>query len=223
MREYLQQICDVILDRTAVELLGAIVVALVASLAMSGIYALVRRKVSDATALVAGMVLLASLACMAVSASHIAHARRAAMGRLGGPLSRYGPPRDRPMLGPPMESFLSLWITKMADTDRDGLVSADEASVAAARFVREAGAEGEEAVNREALTEAIRQNLFPQSPGTPGGPPGAYPHGGPEGGPPLDAPYSGPPPAAREAPERSEAGPKAAPGDPEADGPGVVE
>src|SRR3954447_13250452 len=79
MQRYVNSTIDVMLDRSADELIGGILVALLLSLAVAGAFALLRRKISDATTLITCLALAANLAGMALAAGFVVGAVRQGM------------------------------------------------------------------------------------------------------------------------------------------------
>ncbi len=70
--EYLNSVGDAVVDRSLQELIGAIMVALALALAMAGLYALGRRKVSDSAMLVTCLTIISSVASMALTGGYLA-------------------------------------------------------------------------------------------------------------------------------------------------------
>ncbi len=108
---------------------------------------------------------------------------------------RMGPPGS---LGPRASAILAY-----ADANKDGKLTADEASAAATKFVAAIQSGGDGSVGPDALARAMGMPSRPNrgggrpdanrpagddNPGGPGGPPGGGPPGGPGGGPPGGGP-----------------------------------
>jgi hypothetical protein len=158
MERYLQSIFNVVVDRSAESLIGAVLIALVLALVVAGVYALLHRKVSDPTVLLTCLVMAANVAAMMVAGGYVRTASMR-MGRPGvrsiGVEPRFPPGGfgGGPGRGPGMASR----ILDGADSDGDGRLSAAEASEGVDRFMREAG--HGEPLDEEALREAIRERL----------------------------------------------------------------
>jgi hypothetical protein len=156
MQRYVNSTIDVILDRTADELIGGVLVALLLSLALAGAFALLRRKISDATTLITCLALAANLAGMTLAAGFVRGEGRQGM-RLN--------PGFRPGVPPPAVvgdrgASLARAIFARADADGDGLLSPEEAAGAAERFVKRAEAIEGGALNEGLLRSALRRHML---------------------------------------------------------------
>jgi hypothetical protein len=173
MADYFESLGNAVVDRSPDELVGAVMVALALSLAFAGIYFVGRRKVSGAmlTPMIALMI-VANLTSMAVAAGYLLHVKAN-----GGYLPADKTPGAKGPPGPMLVDF----IFQGADSNHDGLLSSEEASLAAAELVRNADPSGKGLIDARTLEHAL---------------PGAGFHGrGPAGHPmpPFGAPPPGPP------------------------------
>jgi hypothetical protein len=142
---------DVVADSSAQELVGALVIAMTVSLVMTGVYRLVRRKVSDPLVLMCGLMILASAASMALSSGHV-YVRYAK--------ARNGPGRTPGFFASQAgRGMLVRRVFEAADTDGNGRLSQDEASRAAALFVQSLDEGGEGRVDEAAVRNALRDRL----------------------------------------------------------------
>lgn len=149
MKSYLAPLLDVVSDRSPDELIGALLIALALSLAMTGVYGLARRKAHDPRILICALMTLVSIASMTLAVGYVA----SASGR-GGPDGVLGF-----LASPPGRVMLVRRIFEAADTDGDCLLSQDEASHAAAHFVRSLDASGIGGVDEESVRDALRYHL----------------------------------------------------------------
>src|SRR5262249_13986991 len=149
---------DVILDRTAEELIGGILVALLLSLILAGAFALLRKKITDATTLITCLALLVNLVGMTVAAGYVRNAARQGM-RMNQGL-RSGVPGP-PMVLPDRTGPRARAIFEKADTNGDGQLSSGEAAVAADAFVKGSEAVEGGPLNEAQLRAALRRNMGP--------------------------------------------------------------
>ncbi len=197
MRPYLETALNVALDRSPQEWIGGIMAALCLALVLAGAHMACRRWLKpqdDATPLV-GLAMVAIFAGMAIAAVDVQMKLRGT----AGPSPDARPP-DRPSFRGPWQGGSSTRMANLvfegADADGDGLLSAEEAAVAAAKFIEEADVDGEGAIDREALITIIRERMR-QSFGLPApfvGPPA--PLVGPPA-PPVGPAHATPPPTSR--------------------------
>ena len=153
MREYLQSMTDVLIDRSIEELVGAMMIALVLALVLAGFYALARRKMNDSPMLMIGLLLFASIMSMALAAGYIANDRQAFMPVPGSPPSTARRPPSGFHAGPGGAPGRSpgLRIVMAADADNDGRLSPEEA----AQFVLTADSSGRGSVDPRDLDNAF--------------------------------------------------------------------
>lgn len=156
MDRYLESTVNMILDRSPEGLIGAILIALVLSLVVAGLYTLLHRRVSDASVLLTCLVLAANVAAMTIAGGYIQFARKGAGRSGGGPAFRDG--RFLPGAGPRGPGMAGR-ILIAADANNDGVLSAEEATAAATRFVEEVG--HGKPIDEETLRGAIRERLAP--------------------------------------------------------------
>ncbi len=157
MDRYMKSVYDVILDRSPEGLIGAILIALVLSLVVAGVFALLRTRVSDASVLLTCLVLTANVLAMTLAAGYVQFA--SSRGR--GLDSRAASREDRFLPGAVWRGpGLASRILAAADSNGDRLLSHDEAVAFTERFYRETG--NGHPVDEETLRNAIREWLsFP--------------------------------------------------------------
>jgi hypothetical protein len=146
MYEFFSSLANALVDRSADELIAAVIVALGISLAFAGLDFLGRRKVRDARMPMIVVMIGANLVSMAFAAGYFVHLRR----------SRANSARERTEREPNRPFFVLVESTfRNADKNHDGLLSSEEASVAAAEFVRNADATGRGMIDAASLENAI--------------------------------------------------------------------
>lgn len=174
MLSFFTSVQNMVIDRSTDELIGALMVALGLSLTMTGIYALGRRKVSDASVLMSVLMLLANAASMALAAGYVFHAERGGVvvaqrgasqpmawqptpygphhGPYAGPRGLWTYPSGFHREGPPPPQ-----IFEAADTDHDGRLTPEEAAL----FVEKADTKGEGSVDRKDFAIALGHRIPP--------------------------------------------------------------
>jgi hypothetical protein len=165
MNHFFQSLANVVLDRSADELIGAVLIALCLSLAFAGIDFLARRKNRDGRTLLIGLMIGANLSSMAIAAGYLTHIRR----------SRATLPVERPQAQTRPYVALVDSIFRTADENRDGFLSSEEAATGAAEFVRRADPTGKGLIDPPSLEQAM-----PSSGSYRGRRPGGAPFGGPQ-------------------------------------------
>jgi hypothetical protein len=160
MTGYFHAVLEIVADRSPDELVGALLVALVVSLVMTGLYGLVRKKVNDPLILMCSLMIVVSVASMATSAGYLRHAAQRKRGNVP-PGAAYQPV---PAYG--RGSQLARRIFEAADTNGDGKLSESEASKSAALFVQTLDPSGKGLVDEDTVRTAIRERLS-LPPGTP--------------------------------------------------------
>lgn len=163
MLQYWEAVQNALIDRSAQELIGAMAVALILSLIVTGLYNLGRRKIQDGVMLMTVLVLLACVVAMTLTAGFFTRRRDGSLRRTGPAAGFYG----HPWAEPDRASMLAQWLLERADRDRDGRLSEEEAAGAAARFIREGNTEGTGPLNLEGLTYALRTNSIVPPPAWP--------------------------------------------------------
>jgi hypothetical protein len=191
--EYLNLLGNAIVDRSPEELIGAVAIALTISLAMAGIYCIGRRKITENLMPMIVLMIVANLVSMAVGAGHFHHARK----KIG--YVEHEPIR-RPPNGPGgSNEFMVEWIFREADRNHDRQISGEEASLAAAEFLRRVDASGKGTINPRTLDRALQGLMFygrfPHHPPSPFQHPGLPPpeFSGPGSPPDRSLPRIGPP------------------------------
>ena len=151
MYDFFSSLANAVVDRSADELIGAVIVALGISLFFAGLDFVGRRKVRDARMPMIVVMIGANLASMAFAAGyliHIKHSRSTSAGER----TEYASDRPYDVL---VESTF-----RNADRNHDGLLSSEEAAVAAAEFVRNADATGKGLMDPPTLEHAITASGF---------------------------------------------------------------
>jgi hypothetical protein len=152
--EYLNLLGNAIIDRSPEELIGAVAIALTISLAMAGLYCIGRRKITENLLPMIVLMIVANLVSMAVGMGYfrVAHKR---MGYVEQEFQRRPP-------GVPGGSaeVAARWIFRTADSDHDGRLSEEEASLAAADFVRRMDPSGQGSINLRSLDTALQAAMF---------------------------------------------------------------
>lgn len=218
---FVKSVGDVVFERTSEELIGAVFVAVVLGLVMAGLFALWRRKVSDATTLFVGLTLVANVACMTLAVGYVRYVEtKDADSPKGAPpawppggFASFATPVGNAPCGPwgatsgpwPSLGFLVVMAT---DADRDGRLTPDEI----ARFVQEADKHGKGSVDFNDIdTQIRRRHGAPPDPAGISPPPDVSREATPTPPGPGDAPTAGPAPAPGDA---GEAGSPVVPGSP---------
>ncbi len=168
------------MELTADDMISAIMIGLVLAMALTGVYAVARRKASENLTFMVGLMILASSASMALAFGHarykqetIAYTNQVKDNRLvpAGPHPNT-PGHRGPPGGPEIGHFLAERFVGSADLDGDGQLSPEEAARTAERLVREE-VEGETgSIDVEALGRALNRRSGRPNHFGPGGPPG---------------------------------------------------
>jgi hypothetical protein len=146
--DFFSSIGNVVVDRTPDELITAVIAALVLSLAMAGLYWIGRRDLRENLMPIVGLMIVANLLSMAVSAGYVARVKRKPVQSNNIGRGPHGAPAG-------LEAAWTDAIFRTADLNRDGLLSDDEASYAARQFVRSADSSGKGAIDPRSLGRAI--------------------------------------------------------------------
>jgi hypothetical protein len=152
--EYLNLLGNAIIDRSPEELIGAVAIALTISLAMAGLYCIGRRKITENLLPMIVLMIVANLVSMAVGAGHFQHARK-----------KTGYVEHEPIRRPPVgpggsNEFMVEWIFREADRNRDWRISEEEASLAAANFLRKADVSGKGSIDPRTLDRVLQGLMF---------------------------------------------------------------
>jgi len=153
MQDFLKALGNVIVDRTADELIGAVMFALGLSLAFAGLDFISRRKARENRLPMIVVMIGANLASMAFAAGYIVYHRKA---RGVSAAERNQMASFRP------ESVLAESIFRATDKNNDGLLSSEEAAVAAAEFVRRSAPTGNGSIDAPTLERALQPGGFPR-------------------------------------------------------------
>lgn len=164
--KYLSAISDAVLDRSANELIGAVLLAVVVALIIAGLHALFRRKVSEPSTLVGGLTIVANIVCMVVAVGYVEALRKpwaTSQGSVASPANRHrGPgfgahgPRHGPAFGFWSPGFQ---MVTAADTDRNGRLTEEEV----AQLVQEADRDGDGSVDSRDIDNFLRSRMKPPS------------------------------------------------------------
>jgi hypothetical protein len=177
---FLEAVSGAVVDRPIDELIGALLVATVVAIVMTGLYALGRRRVSNPPVLVGGLVLASGVLCMTLTAGYIEY-RAPNLSTTG--WAPVQPPRpgwppnngpDRNSTPGPRGSSASRWLhgfhfVAAADEDRDGRVTLEEVTA----LLRRADLDGEGSVDFADIDRAVVNHFFANF--TPTGAPSAAP------------------------------------------------
>jgi hypothetical protein len=148
---------NAIVDRSADELIGAVVIALALSLVMAGVYSVGRRKLSENLMPMIVLMIVANLVSMALGAGYMLHARRAV---------RHVSQNAAPALPPraiyagKRDIVLVQTFFRAADTNRDGLLTGEEASRAASELVRQVDTSGKGSIDAQSLDNILQAAVF---------------------------------------------------------------
>jgi len=200
MADYLASLGNALVDRSPDELIGAVLIAVTLALALAGLFWIGRRKFSDVLMPVTVLMIVGNVVAMTITAGYLLRLKKPAQRPSYRTASGDFPPGHPPLWPDPV------WVEtlfRVADKNQDGLVSADEASVAAADFVRKADLRGRGAVDGVSLGILMHavlsegRDTFHYRSRPPFGPPPPPPYGPTDPRPPTHAlrPSIGPPPA----------------------------
>jgi hypothetical protein len=153
MADVLASLANVFVDRSADELIAAVMIAVILALAMAGIYWIGRRKFSDVLMPMIVLMIVGNTLAMAVSAGYLMRARRRPLHIAHGE-SPIMFARGNPPLWPERQFVGTLF--RVADTNRDGLLSPDEASQAITELVKKADSSGGGSVDADSLIDYVR-------------------------------------------------------------------
>jgi hypothetical protein len=151
LADFFVSLGNAVVDRSPDELIGAVIVAFALSLAMAGVFCVGRRSARENVMPVIVLVLVANLVSMAVGAGYLAHLR----GKRG---EQTNGSRQTTVVG--HEVMWTEAIFQAADVNRDGRLSSEEASLAAAAFVRRADETGTGAIDARSLCDALVGTSF---------------------------------------------------------------
>jgi len=148
-----KSILDLVLDRTSDQLIGGVLVALLLALVVTGLFQCLRHKVSDAFAIMVGLVLCSNLVAMLVGAACLW--RQSLTTDHAG--SGHFPSEVNRVALPEKHGFVEASHVLIAgDRDGDGLLSTEEASLVAAIFVEAGDIEGDHKLSMEEIMSALR-------------------------------------------------------------------
>lgn len=158
MGSFLDSISGALLERTAAELIGGVFLALLLALAAAWAFAATRRTASDATMLLAVLILVGNLAGMVLAVGYVRMDRDETLRAkpdltAEAPRLRQGPSRDL------VADVAARAVLAAGDADGNGSLSPDEAAAAALRFVREAEVRTSKPVDWPVISLAIKGRM----------------------------------------------------------------
>jgi hypothetical protein len=181
MIETLRSTLDVFLDRSPGDLIGAVMIALVLALAMTGLYALRRKKTAEPLIVLIALMLVANVASMALAAGYLVKAWKSEAKVPGGstPTTGMWPPSGgfKPGVpghsgspgGPPAGPWCADphvgQVFAVADLDKNGRLTPEEVAL----FVKRADSSGKGSIDERDFSSAVREHLA--APNGPVGPP----------------------------------------------------
>ena len=130
MKKFAEAVLDAVMERQIEEVFGALAVGFALSLCLSGVYMLVRRRVSDILTLLLSLMLLSSIVSTTLAIGYLRYDRRR------GDISQWRSPQFGPYPG--WETAAAQLYVRMSDENHDGIISADEMSRMTARMVKQA-------------------------------------------------------------------------------------
>ncbi|WP_435009614.1 hypothetical protein P12x_000872 [Tundrisphaera lichenicola] len=159
MRHYLDSIVNFLLGRSAEELIVGVFLALTLAIATASLHNLIRGRVKDNVMILTVVGLVANILVMILTAGYIE------MGSDNGQsvpnsdgFDSWRRPNSRQDPQVPLNDMV-LKIFDNADTDRDGLLSADEAASCASDFIKEAERRGGRKIDRADLSFLILSQM----------------------------------------------------------------
>ena len=159
MRNYLDAIANFLMERNAEELIVGVFLALLLAISSAGLHSLVRDRVKDGLMLLTVVGLVANVVAMVLTAGYLRmNFDRSNFDRASAPVG----PRPRPSPSQardiPLDAAIRA-IFETADVDHDGRLSAEEAAIASARFVKRAEIDAGNPLDKGALGLSIQQRL----------------------------------------------------------------
>jgi hypothetical protein len=184
VHEYMYGLSETLLSFSTDELIGGLFFGLVLAIGMSGLYALLRRRVADTFTLLSGLIFIACVISMSLTVQHSVRSPRTGEGPLNenelwmrqAQVEARADLTDHPTLadsgtgflptrgpwGPPVGSGppppLGSLILRAADADHDGRLSPEEE---AALFVKGADKTGEGTVEAGDIDTSLREHVGP--------------------------------------------------------------
>ncbi len=159
VQQLARAVSDFLLDRSPRDVVAGVLLAMVVSGALTGLFALVRRRSSEPLVLLLGLGILANLVATLTGVGYVLHVRGevnrpkfvtsapmgwSAPGRPG-PCAHWPPPPHW------THGFSAPVLVEKADADRDGRLSPEEA----ARFLRAADTAGKGSVDARDIEKAL--------------------------------------------------------------------
>ena len=178
MKNFLIATFDALLDMSPETIIAGVVMALLLTLPIAGVYAALRRVGKEPAMILMALAIVANVLGMVVASGY---ARSALTGRINRGSIRSGMPRDGgPPFGAPhwpeggrgegpRSTMMASLIFEDADVNRDGSLSADEAAAAASEFVKSVAGQDRDSIDSATLGESLRLRLRHQraDPGRP--------------------------------------------------------
>ncbi len=167
MKMLLHSLEEMILDRSAEELIGALLIAFVLAGAGSGIYCLSRRRVSDQFTLMVGLMCAANVIAMAMAASFMAKTLSTEEFHRPGPIhfsfdhalgGDIGIDKNQMMLMTQAKLIIA-----SADKNGDSRLSTDEAAQVAVQLVRDVDQDHVGSIDAQTLSKTVTQRTNPMT------------------------------------------------------------
>lgn len=162
MREFLNFLGDAILDRSADDLIGALVLACFAGVAATSLHRLLQARVPNSGMLLAGLVILVNFACMISAAGYALKADRDARILKQREVTPTPPGATRSEFS--MDDEIARRLMKSADSDGDGALSPEEARTAVDAIFVDLPRREDGGVDVPRLSSKIRRAFFPPRP-----------------------------------------------------------
>ena len=171
MKDYLNAILDTITGMPSAALIGGLLLSLFLALPMALAYAGFRRKESENDAEANGdaramplvvLAMVANLIGMAAASGYSTYAHRSArsIANISPTWGAPGSPRS-PATAEGRATRIARDIFDGSDVNKDGLLSVDEATKAAAELIRTAAGEGKDTVDAQTLSATLQKRLTP--------------------------------------------------------------
>ncbi len=175
MIQFLDSVANAVLCRSPHEWIGALLIALTIALAMTALYTLAYRRFRDRSVLIITLILVANVASMTLAAGYLLRAEANSEGAYNGirfrgepsqypsspPSAALSPGTLSPQPSDALAVFLRQRVFDLADRNQDGLLSVDEAAIAAEDFLRTAHITPKDPIDGRSFDEALKTALFP--------------------------------------------------------------
>jgi hypothetical protein len=158
MSRHVRSAVDFLLGRPPEEWIGALVVALLLSVMLLGVYNLCRRKMKDASMLLTVAALIVNLAGMVIAATYVG---LTGIGASSATQAGTGEAVSLNALADMLIDGMASRILNGADADHNGRLSADEAAAAADGFIKRIDAEEKKPVDMRVLGAVLKRRIKP--------------------------------------------------------------